>query len=317
MPIDADSEKLLALTQEFLTEELHKVSIEDARRMLASVPGPPTTPEMHRVEDLVVEGPAGGIPVRTYAPIAADDLPVIVWLHGGGWALGDLEISDPFCRELATATGAVVVAVDYRLAPEFRFPIGLEDCYAATKWVVENPGSISGDSDRIAIGGDSAGANLAIGVCLLARERSGPRLIHQGLAYPCPYMRVSNPEFMDGPAIPASLLEYLWGLYFENDADRLSPYAAPLNAEDLSGLPGGIVIVPEVDPLRDDQELLAGRLAQAGVAVTCKRYPGTYHSFLPATALLPRAQEAMADLANSFRAAFLAASEADSDRANA
>jgi acetyl esterase len=303
MALAADAQELIGLIAQALPKGLHEMTIAEARTVLDQL-APPATEDVHAVHEHTVAGPAGDIPLRLYVPTDELELPVLVWLHGGAFAMGSLDGCDGLCRELANAAGAIVAAVDYRLAPEHRFPTGLEDCYAATSWISESARDVGCDPCRVAIGGDSAGATLAAAVCLMARDRSGPPLVHQLLVYPTGWLRLSNMEYANAPLIPASMCEHFWQLYVRTDADRLSPYCAPLNATDLSGLPSAFIVVPEVDGTRDDQELYARRLAEAGVATTCKRYPGSFHGFFPATAALATAREAMADAAASLRAAF-------------
>jgi acetyl esterase len=248
------------------------------RVMTANIPREPVA----KVEDRKIPGPAGEIPVRIYVPEGQGPFGALVYFHGGGWVIGDLETHDPVCRALANAAGCIVVSVDYRLAPEHKFPAAVEDCFAATKWVAENAGSLGGDPDRIAVGGDSAGGNLAAVVSLLARDQGGPRLRHQLLVYPVTEYDASTPsaiEFGEGYFLDRRFMLWFWGHYLRNEADRSDPRAAPLHASDLRGLPSALVITAEYDPLRDEGEAYAARLNEAGVPVTCIRFQGQLHGF--------------------------------------
>ena len=264
-------------------------------------------PEVAAVKDLEVPGPAGRIPVRVYRPSERTDLPVLVYVHGGGWAICSIETHDVTCRELANAAGCAVVSVGYRLAPEHRFPAAPEDCYAALEWVARHAASIGADPARIAVGGDSAGGNLAAVVSLIARERGGPRLRHQLLVYPVTDHAFETPSYREnakGPLLTTEMMRGFWGLYLAREEDGRNPHASPLRAADLSGLPPAQVITAEYDPLRDEGEAYARRLAAAGVPVVQRRYDGMIHGFFGFTALIDRAGEAVAEAARELRRGF-------------
>jgi acetyl esterase len=259
------------------------------------------------VKDLEVPGPAGQVPVRVYRPSEQPDLPVLVYFHGGGWAICSIETHDVTCRELANGAGCVVVSVGYRLAPEHRFPAAPEDCYAALGWAARHAASLGGDPGRIAVGGDSAGGNLAAVVALLARERGGPRLRHQLLVYPVTdhaFDTSSYRENAEGPLLTQEMMRGFWDLYLAREEDGRHPHASPLRAQDLSGLPPAHVITAEYDPLRDEGEAYARRLAAAGVPVVQRRYDGMIHGFFGFTAMIDRAGEAVAEAARELRRAF-------------
>ena len=271
-----------------------------ARRPVIANPEP-----VHEVTDRAIQGPAGDLPVRIYRPSANAGLPVLVWFHGGGWVLGDLDAADPTCRSLANESGCVVVSVDYRLAPETPFPGAAEDAYAATVWVSEHAAEIGGDPTRIAVGGDSAGGNLAAVVCLVARERGGPRIVHQGLVYPVTDHALDTPSYeenAEGYLLTRSGMQWFWDQYL-GDQDRSHPYASPLRAGDLSGLPPAIVITAEFDPLRDEGEAYAARLRECGVATALHRFDGMIHGFFGMSAVLPAGREARALLVGHLRSA--------------
>ncbi len=232
-----------------------------------------------------IPGPDGApeVPIRIYMPKERSEPgPGFVNFHGGGFFLGDLEIEHPRCLFMAAEAGAVSVGVDYRLAPENPFPAGVEDCYAALQWVVENAAELKIDPARIAIGGSSAGGNLTAAVALMARDRGGPDVAFQMLIYPVTDDRCETASMKDGADL--YIWDYqnsldMWDLYIGGDRSEVSPYAAPARARDLSGLPPAYVMTCEHDPLRDEAIIYAMRLMAAGVPVELHNYPGTVHGF--------------------------------------
>lgn len=247
-----------------------------------------------RVEDRRIPGPAGEIPVRIYTPEGEAPLPVLVFFHGGGWVIGSLDSHDALCRTLARAVPALVISVDYRLAPEHPFPAAVEDSHAALRWAFDNAAALGGDPARLAVGGDSAGGNLAAVVALLARDRGGPALAHQLLVYPATDLRgdtVSMRENGEGYFLTHGVMVWFSNHYLTS-AQKLLPHASPLLAPDLRGLPPATVITAEFDPLRDEGEAYAARLREAGVAVEATRYDGMIHGFFTIP-LFPQAGEAI------------------------
>lgn len=264
-----------------------------------------------KVEDRSVPGPAGEIPVRIYAPAAAGPLPLLVYFHGGGFVVCDLDSHDGLCRSLTHATGCITVSVDYRLAPEAKFPAAPEDCFAATRWVAEHARELGGDAARLAVAGDSAGGNLAAVVALMARERGGPALVHQLLIYPVTdhgFDTASYKANAEGYFLTRDMMRWFWGHYLAKPEDGSHPHASPLRAPDLSGLPPATVVTAEYDPLRDEGEAYARRLEKAGVPVELRRYPGMIHGFFGMADAIDRAREATAHAAGRLRAAFGTAS---------
>jgi acetyl esterase len=242
--------------------------------------GAPPIP-VANVEDRTVPGPAGEIPVQVYVPDAAGPLPILVYYHGGGWVSGCIETHENACRALANQTPAVVVSVEYRCAPETKFPGPLEDCYAATAWVAEHGAELGGDPTRLAVGGDSAGGNLAAAVALLARERGGPKIGFQLLIYPVTdynFETASYQEAAEGYGLTQDSMRLFWELYLPTEADGANPLASVLRA-DLAGLPPAYVITAEYDPLRDEGDAYAEKLKAAGVSVEHVSYPGQIHGF--------------------------------------
>ncbi len=210
-------------------------------------------------------GPAGALGLRIYTPVEAGGpgaLPVLVFFHGGGWVVGNLDTHDGLCRRLANAAGCLVVSVDYRLAPEARFPAAVDDAYAATRWVAARASSFGGDGTRLAVGGDSAGGNLAAVVSLLAHERGAPPLRFQLLLYPVTDFAFDTPSYREngeGYLLTRANMEWYAGHYLRDGADRRHPHAAPLRAADVGGSPPTMVITAQYDPLRDEGEAYAVR----------------------------------------------------------
>jgi acetyl esterase len=221
-----------------------------------------------------------------------------VWYHGGGFVIGDLESADRTCRKLAIGTGALVVSVDYRLAPEHPFPAGPDDCFAALRWIVDNAASLGGDSSRLAVGGDSAGGNLAAVVALQARDQ-GVALRHQLLVYPvtdCTMSSTSYDENAEGYLLTRDSMDWFVVHYLSAGADAKDPRVSPLYADDLRGVAPALVITAEFDPLRDEGEAYAERLRDAGVEVETRRFDGQVHGFFGLGTITPVANEAV-DLA--------------------
>ncbi|MGE3707206.1 MAG: alpha/beta hydrolase [Vicinamibacterales bacterium] len=255
----------------------------ELRRLLKGFPRPQGEP-VGAVADRRVPGPAGEVPVRVYTPadVRERDRPAMIWFHGGGWVIGDLDGADFSCRALANRAGCTVVSVDYRLAPEAKFPAAVDDCVAVTEWVAANASALGIDVHRIAVGGDSAGANLATVVSLVARDRRGPALAFQALVYPATnhsFDTVSYRDNADGYLLTRDSMVWFWTHYLEALEDGANPLASPLRAADLSGLPPAIVLTAEFDPLRDEGEAYAERLRAAGVPVEAYRYDGQIHGF--------------------------------------
>ena len=236
-----------------------------------------------KVEDRTIPGPALPIPIRIYAPEGSGPLPVLVFLHTGAWTLGGLELQDPLCRLITNRTGCIVVAVDYRVAPEFPFPAAVEDSFAATEWVAAHAAEFGGDPARIAIGGDSAGGNMATVVAIMARDQGGPPLVFQLLLFPATDFRLDTPslEACADPHNSVSKPQMLWirKYYLPNAADFTHPLASPLLTPDLTGLPPAFIMTAEYDGLRDEGELYGKRLQESGVPTQISRYDGMIHDF--------------------------------------
>lgn len=287
MKVDPQMQAILDRVAEARAKPIHELTPAEARIALQKMFAlfrSSTPREVGRCEDRKIAGPGGDIPVRIYTPAGAGPFPAMVFFHGGGWVLGNLDTHDSVCRDITAGAECVTVSVDYRLAPENKFPAAPEDCYCATKWVADHASEIGVDRNLIAVGGDSAGGNLAAVVALMARDRGGPRIAYQLLIYPAIDPADATPsqrEFdRDGFILSRADMEWFWGHYLENANQRSNPYACPSRASSLAGLPPAFVLTAELDPLRDEGESYAAMLNAAGVRVTARRYNGVCHGFL-------------------------------------
>jgi acetyl esterase len=254
-----------------------------------------------RVEDRTVPGPDRDLPVRVYWPSPDPELPVLVWFHGGGWTIGNLETADRPCRALANAAGCIVVSVDYRLGPEHRFPAAVDDCLAAARWVRDHAAELGGDPARVALGGDSAGGNLTAVVTL-----HDPDFLFQLLVYPAVEVEYESPSMREngtGYFLTLDALRWFYGHYL-GEADPRQWQVSPLLAPSCAGLPPAFVITAEYDPLRDQGMAYARRLADAGVAVQATVYDGVFHGFFGMQEAIDVARDALDDAAAALRAAF-------------
>jgi acetyl esterase len=265
-----------------------------------------------RIEDRSVPGSDGDVPVRVFVPQATGPLPILVHYHGGGWVIGDVDGSENLCRAMANLTPCIVVSVEYRLAPEAKFPAGLEDCYAATRWVAEHGAELGGDPTRLAVGGESAGGNLAAAVSLLARERGAPNIAFQLLIYPVTDANFETGSYLEqaeGYGLTRDSMQYFWELYLEDPVEVTHPLASVLQA-DLAGLPPALVITAEYDPLRDEGDAYAAKLKAAGVPVEHISYPGQIHGFFNVGTMMQTGDKAVAAAARSMAAALAPAAVA-------
>jgi acetyl esterase/lipase len=308
MPLDPQAKQLMEQLAAAGMPPLDEMSVEGARQAIlamAQMGGDP--PALAEVVNRTIPGPAGEIPLRIYTPAGRPPFPVLVYFHGGGWVIGNLDSHDGTCRELARGAGCMVVSVDYRLAPENKFPAAPEDAYAATKWVAEHAASIGTDAGRVAIGGDSAGGNLTATVALMARDRGGPALLFQLLVYPVTDAACDTPSYAenaDGYFLTRKAMQWFWGHYLERPSDGENAYASPLRAASLAGLPPGLVITAEFDPLRDEGEAYAARLEASGVHCRLKRYDGMIHGFFGMGRVLDQGKQAMAEATGNLRLVF-------------
>jgi acetyl esterase len=280
---------------------LSDLSPTEARAMYRALCALEQGEAIHRVDDRLVPTADGDIAVRVYTPEDAvgSNRGVLLWLHGGGWVIGDLDTADSTCRALANRAGAVVVSVDYRLAPEHPAPAALDDCLAALTWTVENAELLGVDVSKVAVGGDSAGGNLAALVCQRVRDEFGPEIDFQLLVYPVTDLTLGHPsidENAEGYFLTKASMEWFVDCYL-GDRERKDASVSPLFA-DLSGLPPALVITAEYDPLRDEGEAYATRLQEAGVPTEHRRYDGQIHGFLGMATMLDGGRHAL-DLAGA------------------
>jgi acetyl esterase len=290
---------------------IHTLPVEIVRQSMArQLALPPPPPAVGSVVDRAIPSGAGDIPIRVYTPFGTGPHPVTVYFHGGGFVLGNLETHDHVCRHLCLASGGVVVAVDYRLAPEHKFPAAPDDCLAALRWVAANAPQIGADRRKIAVAGDSAGANLATVTAIRIRDEGGPALAGQLLNCPVVDFDMSLPSYAEngeGYFVTFDAMEW-FDRHYLTEKDRTHPFAAPMRTKELSGLPPAYVLTAEFDPLRDEGELYADRLAASGVPVVKKRYSNMIHAF-PCLLLgvVPEAAEELAAFGAWLRMRFAAA----------
>jgi len=316
MPIDATQPALEPHTQQFVdglagAPPIYTLSPADARAVLERAQSARVGKPSAQIEDITFPvGPTGSVPVRIVRPAGtAEILPVVLYFHGGGWILGDRDTHDRLVREIAVGVEAAVVFVDYARAPEARYPVAIEQAYAATRYVVDHSASLRIDPLRLAVAGDSVGGNMAAAVTLMARQRRGPKIAFQVLFYPVTdagFDTSSYMRFADGPWLTKRAMQWFWDAYLPDRAARKQPTATPLNAtlDQLAGLPEALVIVDENDVLRDEGEAYARRLSNAGVRVTSTRYNGTIHDFVMLNALAdtPAARGAIAQAVCALKA---------------
>jgi acetyl esterase/lipase len=308
MPLDPQAQALLDQMAAAGGQPFSTLSVEECRQAVLAFPQLSGEPEpVAHVEDRDLPGPEGTIPVRIYTPPGSGPFPVLVFFHGGGWVVCDIDTHDPVCRSLARSAGCVVVSVGYRLAPEHKFPAAVDDCYAATQWVMNNTPLINGDPERVAVGGDSAGGNLAAVVTLMARDLAGRAPIFQLLIYPVTDYLPGTPSYeenADGYFLTREDMVWFWNHYLNGEADAANPYASPLRSGSLTGLPPALVITAEFDPLRDEGELYASRLQGSGVAAVLVRYDGMIHGFFSMAGVLDQGKNALERAAAHLRLAF-------------
>ncbi len=316
MPLHPQAQQLLEYMngiQEPYGPDTDPVEARANLEQLASVVPVELREQVLHVEDRVVPGPRGNIPLRIYRPSDDPELPVLVWFHGGGFVTGSIETHDGILRPVANAAGCIVVSVDYGLAPEVPFPGGVEDCWIATQWVAAHAGDFGGDATRIAVGGDSAGGNLAAVIALEAKASGGPDLVFQLLLYPVTTYDPESPSIKEnatGYFLEESDMIWFSGHYFGSEQHAIALHEAgewrayPLIAPDLTGLPPALVATAEFDPLRDQGEDYARRLAASGVNTRLQRYEGMFHGFFGMQRVLDTSQVLFDDVVTALRHAF-------------
>jgi acetyl esterase len=308
MPVDPQVQFLLDQLAALDAPTMDSLTPDDVRQQMRAQLALFGEPEpIAHIEDRTIPGPQGAIPLRIFTPDGSGSFPLLVFFHGGGWVIGDLDTHDGLCRSLANKAGCVVVSVDYRLAPEHKFPAAPEDCYAATQWVAEQAAQLHGDASRIAVAGDSAGGNLTAVISQMSRDRGGPPLIFQLLIYPATDFTMSSPsidENADGYYLTKADMIWFTNHYLNNEGEKKNPLASPLFASNLQGLPPALIITAEYDPLRDEGETYGEKLKEAGVPVTIHRYNGVIHGFVSLAPFLDQGKLAIDECARALRAAF-------------
>jgi acetyl esterase len=311
MALDPDARRVIDLIRdsgrppyETLTPAEARTLYREARRVLS-----PEPPEVAEVRELPAPGPAGPIPVRLYraAGTAPGRQPALLYYHGGGWVIGDRDTHDVVCRHLANAAGCTVLSVDYRLAPEHKFPAAVDDAYAAAAWAAREAESLGIDGTRLAVGGDSAGGNLAAVVALLARDRGGPALSFQLLIYPATDLTMthdSHRRYAEGYVLTNSNTRWFRGNYLNSLADAEDWRASPLRAPSLAGAPPAWVLTAGFDPLCDEGEAYAQRLRDEGVPAVHRRIPDQIHGFITMGKIVRATAPALDEAAAALKAAF-------------
>jgi acetyl esterase len=311
MPLDPRARLLIDQLSALPTPWGDGLDIDRSRREMEAAATAFTVPApIARWEDFRLPPAVGShveIPVRCYWPSEEKNLPLIVFYHGGGWVLGNIITHDAYCRRLAIASGAIVASVDYRLAPEHKYPAAFDDCYAATRYLADNAAEFGADPHRIAVAGDSAGGNLAAAVAIAARDAGRPSITLQVLLYPVIDYNFSTPSYTEcgeGYFLTRQAMEWFWTQYLEHDRDGRRPFASPIRAETLGALPPALIITAAYDPLCDEGRLYAERLARANVQVDYKCYDDMFHGFCRRFENLPQAETALEQVAAALKKAF-------------
>lgn len=307
MPVDPQIQTLLNLRAAL--PPMHTLSVADARAQTAARPlAGLRIPEVASVVNRDMQGPNGSLPLRIYTPLGIGPFPLLAFFHGSGFVVCSLDTHDAMCRNLCAGGGCVVVSVDYRLAPEHKFPAAPDDCLAATRWAAMNAGMLNADASRIVVGGDSAGGNLAAVTALRIRDEGGPALRGQMLIYPvADYIEPGTPsmeENANGYGLTKAGMAWFWNHYLAHPSDGAHPHAAPLRAASLAGLPPALVATAEYDPLRDEGEYYAEALRKAGVATEMKRWDGMNHGFFFFSGIVDKATAAMDEACTWLRQRF-------------
>jgi acetyl esterase len=311
MALDPQAKAVIELAIKAGRPPYHTLSPKEARQLFLetrpfSTPAPPA---IGTVRNLAAEGPVGQIPLRLYRPAGVSDatpLPVYVYFHGGGWVIGDLESHDVLCRQLTAESGACVIAVDYRLAPEHKFPAAADDAWAATRWIVGHAAELGVDAGRLAVGGDSAGGNLAAVVALMSRDAGGPAIALQVLIYPVTDVGRESPsyaDFADGYMLTRDSMRWFTAHYLGRKEEANDWRVSPLRAPSLAGLPPALILTAGFDPLRDEGAAYATRLREAGVTVDYVSFGGMIHGFVGMGRVLDSALRAVSLIGAALRGA--------------
>ena len=307
MPVDPQIRALL--DRGTGVPETHTLPVEVARRQYeARIALMAPAADIAAVRERAIDGPGGALRLRIYTPRGTGPFPLLVFFHGSGFVLCSLDTHDGMCRNLCAGAGCVVVSVDYRLAPEHKFPAGLNDCLSATRWAAAHASELGADPKRVAVAGDSAGGNMAAATALRVRDEGGPALCGQFLLYPVTdyYLpgTASYVENAEGYGLTRDTMKWFWDHYLTDPSEGGHPHAAPLRAPSLSDLPPALVVTAEYDPLRDEGELYAQRLRAAGVRAVLSRYDGVNHGFMFWVGVVDKAGAAMDESCAWLRAVF-------------
>jgi acetyl esterase len=307
MPVDPQIQALLDLGTG--VPATNTLSVAEARAQYEARVGlMAPAAEIAAVTERTITGPGGALRLRIYRPKGAGPFPVLAFFHGSGFVLCSLNTHDGMCRNLCAGAGCIVASVDYRLAPEHKFPAGLDDCVFATGWLAEHAADFGGNGARLAVAGDSAGGNLAAAAALRIRDEGGPALCGQLLIYPVTdYHTPGTPSYREnaeGYGLTRDTMVWFWNHYLSDPADAAHPYASPLRASDFGGLPPALVVTAEYDPLRDEGEYYAEKLRTAGSAAITSRWSGMNHGFFFWVGLVDKAGDAMGESCNWLRGIF-------------
>jgi acetyl esterase len=310
MTVNAGLAPILEAFAEFANTDWSIMPVAMARAMMDNPMATGEPLKMAQVTDLSLSLPGRAIPARFYRPLAAEaGGPLTVFFHGGGWVMGTLDTHDATCRELAEASGVSLLSVGYRLAPEAPYPLPLDDCFDACRWAKDNAAQLGIDPARLAVAGDSAGGNLAAAVAIRARDAGGPALRHQLLVYPVTDCDFDTPSYQRNGAgqyfLARSAMQWFWRHYLGDADPATAPLACVLRTDDLSGLPSATVITAEYDPLRDEGDAYAQRLAQAGIAVDHHCADGMIHGFFAMSSMVPDARPWVKQAGAKLRAALV------------
>jgi acetyl esterase len=300
MPLAAEYEAMLAELAETPGPALHEMTPDESREVYRMMRPPNPELVVGNVEDRTIDGPAGPIAIRIYTPVGSGPFGILVNFHGGGWVIGDLDTADGVCRDFCVSANCIVVSVDYRMAPEHPYPAAVIDSYAATCWVADNAESLGGNG-KIAVGGESAGGNLAAVVSLKARDEAGPAIDFQLLAYPVVDADLSLASYREngeGYLLTTETMTWFWDQYCPDLGKRAESDASPAQAENHAGLPPALILTAEFDPLRDEGEAYAATLKAAGVDAQAIRFDGLIHDFLATAQLFPVSRDAFDKVAS-------------------
>ena len=307
MPLHPEYQAMLKQAAELGGPSLTEMPVSAAREMMRVSQPPRPDIEVGNVVDTKITGNDGPIAVRVYQPASSGPHPIVFMMHGGGWVIGDLDTADAQSRCVCRGVDALVISIDYRLAPESMFPAAPEDCYSVIAAYEQLAQEFNGDSNRVAVAGDSAGGNLAAVVSQLVRDRGGPEIMLQLLVYPVidgtGRVYPSFEENAEGYMLTSGLMDWFWDSYCDA-SERDDPRSSPICARDLSGLPSACIMTAEFDPLRDEGEAYGEALGSAGVEVEVTRYPGLIHGFFAHSLVLSCARQPMSDACEALKVAF-------------